>query len=566
MFNSARLSVNFQKYGTKSENDNEKFFEGGAVLDKNGDIEEVKASVKCCRLPYDYAKVFSPDESIYVDLKCDFSIIGAVSRVSFNPFWSVPNFEKDTSRLGSETQNILMHTDKGYVAVLPLCSDDYIGFIVPSELNGNLRICVSKQYYGSENVNGTIAVAAFDKNPYLAVRKAYTHAWSKGYIKTNPYSSKCLPDFLEGIGWCTWNACYHDVSEEKIFSKMDEFKQKGINIRWIVIDDGWFEISEHDEFKIASTFEDKGKFPNGLRSCIDTLKTKYGVAYVGVWHSMTAYWYGVDNQSDLYEQTSAELTLTDSGWYIPVGENAYTFFNRWHKYLRKQGVDFLKIDTQGNVAEFLRGRKGCSGECIVTHLAIERSAHEVFEGRVINCMASQNINLHFHPYTNVVRSSDDFYPKLPESFSQHIIQNIYNGIFLSDLFCCDFDMWWTHNSVAESSFILRLLSGGPIYVSDEIGMTEAKYLKDFDKINKCDGVARPAEKHLFADPNGGLFEIENSIDGHPVRAIFNLSDGRLEYKIPESGTAYFDGKKFIGDESCKITLNPLEAVLVTHSI
>ncbi len=563
MFNSSTVSVNFQKYGIKTENESKNFFRGGAVLANHGDIEKIEVDVTCCRLPYDYAKTFSPDESMLVDLKCDFSINGALSRVSFNPFWTLPKFEKNPTKFYADTQNILIDTGNGYVSVLPLCGGDFITCIGPSESDDTLRLCVSKHHYGSNTLKGTIAIAAYANNPYDAVRKAYKYAWREGYIKTNPNEPKTLPDFLEGIGWCTWNACYHDVSEKKIFAKMDEFRQKNIQVKWIVIDDGWFEISKNDNFKISSIFEDKNKFPNGLRSCIEILKSKYGLSYVGVWHSMTAYWYGVEKDSPLFSDVSAELTQTDSDWYIPVGEDAYTFFNRWHKYLRNQGVDFLKIDTQGNVFEFLRGRKGCPGDCISTHLAVERSANEVFGGRVINCMAAQNINLHFHPYTQVVRSSDDFYPNVPESFSQHIIQNIYNSVFLSDLFCCDFDMWWTHNSVVEPSFILRLMSGGPVYVSDELGMTEEKYLKEFDRIKKCNNVARPARKYLFSNPEGGLFEIENNICGQAVLAVFNLSDKMLEYKAPKNSTVYLNGSKIAASDNSKIMLGSFCTALIT---
>ncbi len=31
---------------------------------------------------------------------------------------------------------------------------------------------------------------------------------------------------MQGLGWCTWDACYFDVTHSKIIEKMEEFKIK----------------------------------------------------------------------------------------------------------------------------------------------------------------------------------------------------------------------------------------------------------------------------------------------------------------------------------------------------
>jgi raffinose synthase len=41
------------------------------------------------------------------------------------------------------------------------------------------------------------------------------------------------------LGWCTWDAFYHDVSAQGIMSGLDSFRRAGVQPRWIIIDDGW---------------------------------------------------------------------------------------------------------------------------------------------------------------------------------------------------------------------------------------------------------------------------------------------------------------------------------------
>ena len=46
-------------------------------------------------------------------------------------------------------------------------------------------------------------------------------------------------------------AFYHAVTAEKIVSKMEEFREKNIPIKWIMIDDGWGCISDRSQFQIC---------------------------------------------------------------------------------------------------------------------------------------------------------------------------------------------------------------------------------------------------------------------------------------------------------------------------
>jgi hypothetical protein len=41
------------------------------------------------------------------------------------------------------------------------------------------------------------------------------------------------------LGWCTWDAFYHDVSAQGIAAGLQSFNDAGVKPRWIIIDDGW---------------------------------------------------------------------------------------------------------------------------------------------------------------------------------------------------------------------------------------------------------------------------------------------------------------------------------------
>lgn len=492
---------------------------------KCGDsITELSVDAKLDCLPYDFQRVLASDYCAYADLSLSCGVDGVLSRVLYNPFWSKPSFERDMSRLADNIQNMLIKQGDKYTAILPLCMSDYNAYISASDEKNTLRIKITKYYEGSKKLCGVFAVLAENSNPYMAVHMAYEYAVNRGYILTPLRENKRLPEIYKKLGWCTWNAFYHDVTEKGIIDKLEEFKSKNVPIKWIIIDDGWSKTAENSNFEISSFFEDRTKFPNGLREFIRHIKENYGIEKVGVWHSLTGYWYGIEKNSDLYERQKNRLTETNSGYIIPSDNGAYDFFNEWHEYLKGQGVDFVKIDTQGNTVEFLKGQRDCVKKAIEIQNAADRSVMNNFDGNVVNCMGLSNINLHNRPYSALVRSSDDFYPDKKGSFKEHLIQNVYNAVFLRNLYYCDFDMWWTANESAADSSALRAISGGPVYVSDKVGDTNGEYLKSLIDENGViplfESVAVPTPDCLFGYDK--TLKVQNTLNGEVVIKEFTF--------------------------------------------
>lgn len=71
-------------------------------------------------------------------------------------------------------------------------------------------------------------------------------------------NEKNEPWFADCFGWCTWNALYTNLNRDTLAYAMENFKQKDIPVRYIIIDDGWQGSSE-DGRRLSSYAADKQK-------------------------------------------------------------------------------------------------------------------------------------------------------------------------------------------------------------------------------------------------------------------------------------------------------------------
>ena len=62
----------------------------------------------------------------------------------------------------------------------------------------------------------------------------------------------------------TWETLYFDVNHSKILDMSKKAATMGIDL--IVIDDGWFSERSDDTSSLGDWFENKRKFPNGLKA------------------------------------------------------------------------------------------------------------------------------------------------------------------------------------------------------------------------------------------------------------------------------------------------------------
>ncbi len=473
---------------------------------------------------------FAPKDAVTVDLGGDIKPDVLLGSHHSSECWLYPTFISDYSELKPKTQSLFVKSGELHYNLIPLCGDN---FRCEFE-EGKLRISSGKS--GLTSLFGEFLSVTRDTDPFTAIKKNYSFARMTGAIRVPLIEEREYPEMFEGFGWCTWDAFYNDVTSEGIYKKLDEFREKGIDVSWMIIDDGWLSISEMR----LTAFEARNQFPEGLKACIAKIKREYGVKYVGVWHSFHGYWEGVNHNSPLAEKYADVLEkmnvpVTKPPYLVPALDTAKAskFWCDWYTYLADCGVDFVKADVQSVSTRFYVEKMPTAEACRRAHNAIENAAKKYLNGVILNCMGMDMENALARPYTAVSRNSDDFFPNKERSFINHLTQNVYNAIWHSRLYYCDFDMWWSGlPESAVQSGVLRAISGSPVYVSDKVGESVAANISPIvedGRILRCDCAARPTYDCFYSDccRDGRHLTVWNRSGDAFGLAAFNVADGEF---------------------------------------
>jgi hypothetical protein len=95
-------------------------------------------------------------------------------------------------------------------------------------------------------------------------------------------------------------------------------------------------------------------------------------------------------------------------------------------------------------------------------------------------------------------------------------------------------MWWSGDGQGVKNSVIRAISGGPIYVSDEIGRSERDVIMPLvlsdGRILRCERPATPTLDCFAEDPrvSGKIFKIQNLAKDSGALAVFNLDPGEKE--------------------------------------
>jgi alpha-mannosidase len=341
------------------------------------------------------------------------------------------------------------------------------------------------------------------ENPYLLPERNVTLALRHLNGQTLPRNAKVYPEILDYLGWCSWDAFYHEVDEKGLLAKAEELQRLGLPVRWVMIDDGWSEVRDR---KLYGMDADPEKFPRGLAHVIEALKRRFGIRWVGVWHTIAGYWDGIHPDSEMARELREYLFTTRRGNVMPYPDagRGFGFWHAWHGYLARQGVDFVKVDSQSAVHNFLRHHLPVGQAASAAHTALEASAALHFDRTIINCMGMSAENIWHRPVSAVSRNSDDFVPQERHGFREHSLQNAYNSYYHGAWYWGDWDMFWTENHDDVQNMVLRAVSGGPVYFSDALGGTDPARVRPLifrdGKIIRCDRTANPTPDCLTRSP------------------------------------------------------------------
>ncbi|MBP1449810.1 MAG: hypothetical protein JZD41_07385, partial [Thermoproteus sp.] len=303
-------------------------------------------------------------------------------------------------------------------------------------------------------------------DPYEAVGRAVRAFAVRANLKLR--SEKARPKFADYLGWCSWNAYLTEVSAEAISSTVKGLLERGVPVKWALIDDGWQQAvrtgSECCADRALKSLEaDPAKFPGGFGPLVSELK-RLGLR-AGLWHTLNLYWGGFT------AEVSEALGAGDIGYLgnraPPVTyPESLQFYKAFLALVRGWGFDFIKVDNQCSLrlmAKEAGERVGRAAAAVQTGLQL---AAEEVGLEVLNCMSMNPENYSNYFSSNLMRSSNDYIPYWRDGARLHALSNAYNALFLSELSWLDFDMFSSYDPWARLHLILRAFSGGPIYITD----------------------------------------------------------------------------------------------------
>lgn len=468
-------------------------------------------------------------------------------------FWCMPVFGNTYSAVPAETQYLLIRYSDGTCRViLPVVSEDYKCVLEGYE-NG-LRAVLFSWCTGICACRGIAFVTACGDNPYLLTEKCVKVALSHLSNGCAHRTERRYPEIFEYLGWCSWDAMQIRVSEDGLLQKCREFRDKGIPVRWAILDDMWAEVEKFDRntyqtreemFRLMHSspmtdFEaSHTRFPQGLAHCLSRMRTEYDII-PAIWHPTTGYWMGLEKDGPAAEKL-APYTITSidgkclGDWHE---DKAYGYYNTMHRFFKDCGAAFVKVDNQSMYRRFYRGMDTVGRVCREYHRGLEASVGVNFGGDMINCMGMASEDMWNRPQSAISRCSDDFQPENRPWFTKHILQCTYNSLIQGQFYWSDYDMWWTDDSQGIKNSVLRAVSGGPIYISDELDRSRAEILAPLafadGRILRCDRPGTPSRDCLFSDPETSHtpLKIQNLCGDAGVVAMFHIDRDNM----PITGT------------------------------
>lgn len=465
-------------------------------------------------------------------------------------WWTRPEFIRKFEEMPERTQSLYMQYDTGFGYLLPMAGETCKTMAKAGEA-GILTMELTAYVGGMNRVCETMFYWSEAACLYQAVHTAFQAALEEKGVPGK--EKKEYPDMFEYLGWCSWDAFYTDISEEKVRSKAIELTEKQVPVRWFLLDDGWLSVQEQRLYDLAP---EKEKFPAGFRDMIREMKQKSSIDWFGVWHAFGGYWGGLEPDSEAARQQREHLFTTVNGKCLPhpSPEKGYGFFRDWYEALRRDGIDFVKVDGQSAIKNYYANQIPVCLAARESHKALEGAAAAYMGGRLINCMGMGMENILGRQGSALSRNSDDFVPESENGFTEHLLQNGYNAIYHDELYYCDWDMFWTFHPDAIKHGILRAISGGPVYISDRIGDTRKEAVAPLTfqdgRILRMERAAKPSPDCVFRNPQKeGLMKLTNVADcGNGLKggavAVYNLCGREASDTLSVSDIYDLQGDRF----------------------
>ena len=461
------------------------------------------------------------------------------------------------------------YSDGVYAAAVPLSGN---GFRTTLGSNGTKWGSKAVSYADNKNIHSIPSMAiAFGKDPFELFERIYRTALESMGKGENLRVKKKFPEPFNYIGWCTWNASDNGnkLNEDLLLNAAKSFSDNHFPIGWMLVDDGWF---QNKDKQLQSYLPNPKRFPNGFKPVIAKLKKQFGVKYMGVWHAFDGLWNGIDPGSELGRQFAPAMfswtqkespdkedaPLKTYHFIKPNSDSLNAFYNNWHRYLKEQGFDFVKVDNQLVVERMAVNNYPVFTLSDSMHKALYRSVNKYFNGAIINCMdMTADAYLNFGS-SAVARTSEDYFPyQADETYNlqrgnaaAHVLQAIYNSLYFGQMVYPDFDLFQSHNPNAIFHAIARSINCGPIYITDNIGEQKFEVLKPLvfsdGRIIRGSTPLLPTEDCLFQVQDAKLFKASSMVRNAGLLGVWNMADADVvEGSIQPNDVRNLKGNDFV---------------------
>lgn len=486
---------------------------------------------------------FDPDQAIVLQPEISNTDADFTAIHNHSPYWCRPVFGNDLHQVPEKlVESLLICKDNTWQYYLPVCADTYKTAICATEQG--FAFYMYTNYTGICDCKDQLAfVCAEGDDPFVLIRSCAQQAAKLLGNGLKMRQERKMPEVLEYLGWCSWDAMQIRVNHDQLLVKAKEFADNAVPIHFAILDDMWADVPDlknipaDAEFlpmvramkkcKMRSFDGAPERFPEGMPAAVQALKNA-GIPHIGIWFPTTGYWNGFEPDGEAKDFPEL-LAVSAMDRYIvdPQPEKAYKLYDKICSRIKSWGADFVKIDNQGFHSNFYNQYPiGKSASAVQT--ALDRVTAEHFDGAMINCMGMPSECMFNRPDSAVSRCSDDFMPESREWFAKNVLQSAYNGLLQGQYYINDWDMWWTDDAQSGKNSLCRAISGGPIYISDKIGRTKPEPLQPLifadGRILRCDNSAMPAKDCLIVDPttSGKVFKLQNRIGNAGVLAVFNM--------------------------------------------
>ncbi|MCE0484863.1 MAG: alpha-galactosidase [Methylacidiphilales bacterium] len=489
------------------------------------------------------------NKSLRAEAGIPFRLVGAgrwLALERYIPWWPRPVFGRGSEAAQGEFFMVLWEREEagGYAVALPLVDGNVRGIL----RGGSEGWSIHTPEKDPLPEKATLFFVATGNDPIALVQWAMRKIAERlGTFRLR--TEKPLPRWVDYLGWCTWDAFYLEVSEEKVLEGLASFKAGGLSPRVLILDGGW---QDEKDNLLVSFGPNAERFPNGLKVMVDRARDEYGVKIFGVWHTLQGFWDGVLPDGELAKRyqiicsENAAANMPDPApkkRYLVSPKDVGRFFDDYHRFLRDQGVSMVKVDNQASLDHFSTSEVPPTSTMRAYQYALQDSEFAHFQGEGLHCMSNTTDAVYHFRSANVWRSSQDFFPAEPKTFVEHIFNNALNAVWVQNFALPDWDMFQSSHPAGAFHAAARAISGGPIYVSDKPDSHDFDLLAKLTicggKILRCQQPALPALDSIFEDGRivRRVTKIVNSnaVEGLPspigVMGIFNCFYSETETQV-----------------------------------